>query len=246
MRIVLLHGLACSARSFDRLVPVLRAAGHEAEALDLPGHGSDAGGEGADSIAEMAGAVRDVVREPAVLVGHSLGGLVACAVAEQDPALARRVVCVNTPPTVAARLTAHRGPERLLRTPGLGPLLWRAAPVSRTREGLRTAFGPGHDVPDVFVADARRLSWTTFVRATRAVDEYVAERPLAERLAALGVPATVVFGEEDHRVDPGSLASFPPEVEVVRVPGAGHTPVWEAPGVVGAAITAELHLGSAG
>lgn len=236
MRLVLLHGLACSGRSFDRLVPPLRAAGHDVEAIDLPGHGTDAAGEGADSIAEMAGAVRDVVDTPAVFVGHSMGGLVACAVAEQDPALAERVVCVNTPPTVAARLTAHRGPERLLRVPGLGPVLWRAATPDRTRAGLRTAFAPGHDVPDAFVEDARRLSWTTFVRATKAIDEHLGERSLPERLAGLRVPATVVFGVEDRRVDPATLAAYAPPVEVVRIPGVGHTPVWEAPSAVAAAL----------
>lgn len=236
MRLVLLHGLACSGRSFDRLVPLLRAAGHDPVVVDLPGHGTDAGGPGADSIAEMAGAVRDVVDAPAAFLGHSMGGLVACAVAEQDPALVERLLCVNTPPTVAARLTAHRGPERLLRVPGLGPLLWRAATPDRTRAGLRTAFAPGHDVPDVFVEDARRLSWTTFVRATRAVDEYVGDAPLAGRLAALDVPVTVVFGTEDRRVDPASLDVFGPPVDVVRVPGAGHSPVWETPEAVVAAL----------
>lgn len=229
MRVVLLHGLAGSKRAFDRLRPLLEDAGHDVLAIDLPGHGSDAAGEGADSIEEMAGAVRDVVGEPAVFLGHSMGGLVATAVAEQDPALVERLVLVDSPPTYASRLTARGGSERALRVPLLGPVLWRAAPASRTREGLASAFAPGVPVPDVFVEDARKLSWTTFVRATSAVDEYVEDRPLHDRVTALDVPVTVVFGERDQRVDPASLTGYAEAVDVVRIAEAGHSPIWETP-----------------
>lgn len=232
MLVVLLHGLACSTRSFDRLAPLLRVEGHEVVAVDLPGHGGDAENPGADSIAEMAGHVRDLVAAPATFLGHSMGGLVACAVAEQDPRLARRVVCVNSPPTYESRLTARSGPERALRVRGLGPLLWRGATPERTREGLRTAFATG-DVPDLFVEDARRLSWSTFVRATTAVDEYVLDAPLDERLRALDVPFTVVFGMRDRRVDPATTSRFD---AVIEIGDAGHTPIWEAPEAIAAAL----------
>jgi pimeloyl-ACP methyl ester carboxylesterase len=234
VRVVLLHGLAGSRRAFDRLQPLLAA--HEVVALDLPGHGDDAAGAGAESIEEMAGAVRDVVSEPAVLLGHSMGGLVATAVAEQDPALVERLVLVNTPPTWGSRLTARGGTERALRVPLLGPLVWHAAPASRTRDGLRSAFAPGVAVPDVFVEDARKLSWTTFVRATSSVDLYVEERTLAERVAALDVPVTVVFGTQDQRVAPASLRDYGEDVEVVRIPEAGHSPIWETPDRVAAVL----------
>ena len=50
---------------------------------------------------------------------------------------------------------------------------------------MATAVALGGEVPDVFVEDSRRLTWSTFAAATRAVDEYVSETPLHERVAAL-------------------------------------------------------------
>lgn len=232
MRFVLLHGLLCSARTLDRVAGPLRAAGHEVLVPDLPGHGTDAANPGAESIEEMAGSVRDVAAGPAVLVGHSMGGLVAVAVAEQDPAFATHVVAINAPATFASRLTARGGPERLLTVAGLGPLLWRVLPQRVRRDGLRTAFAPGTEVPDVFLAAAGAARWRTFRDATLAIDHYVHDEPLPERVAALDVPVTIVFGEQDARVDPATVARYEALEDgpaVLRIPQSGHSPVWETP-----------------
>jgi len=51
---------------------------------------------------------------------------------------------------------------------------------------------------------------------------------------------TIVFGEQDRRVDPASLSGYDgvPGVEVVRIPEAGHTPIWETPERVAEALGA--------
>lgn len=235
MRIVLIHGLAESARVFHRLAPLL--VGHEVLAVELPGHGRDAANEGAESIEEMAGAVRDEVTEPSVFVGHSMGGLVAAAVAEQAPELVERLVLVNSPPTVASRLTAHRGGEGLLRRSVIGALAWRVMGEGAVRRGLSSAVAPGTEVPQFMVDDLRRLSWKTFVHATAAVDWYVHESSLQERVAELGLPTTVIFGEQDQRVDIATLDDYSGEhVEIVRLPDAGHSPILETPESVAAAV----------
>jgi pimeloyl-ACP methyl ester carboxylesterase len=140
-------------------------------------------------------------------------------------------VLFDTPPAYEARLTARTGREGLMRSRLAGPLLWRLANEERARDGLRTAFAPGFDVPDVFVDDLLATPWAGFAGGTTAIDDYLRERPLAARLGALPVPATFVYGEEDARVDPESLSDFDDlaGVEVVRLPGVGHTPIWEAP-----------------
>ncbi len=202
-------------------------------AVDLPGHGTHAGTDGVATIEEMAAAVTPA--EPAVVVGHSMGGLVATAVAERAPDRVERLVLVNSPPTVASRMTANSGSERALRLPVLGPLLWRAATDGMRRSGAASAVAPGYPVPDVFVQDAQRLTWRAFVRATSAVDAYLAARTLHDRVAALPTPVTVVFGERDRRVALDSLDAYT-TAEVVRVRDAGHSPVWETPGRVAAAL----------
>jgi pimeloyl-ACP methyl ester carboxylesterase len=233
--LVLVHGLGCTRRSWDRVVPLLEDR-FRLLLVDLPGFGGRA--EEArrdvtieDMAAALAGDMEAAGLSDAVIAGHSMGGLVATALAEASPALAGRLVLIDTPPAYDARLTARTSQERLLRTPVIGPLLWRAASRDRLRSGLESAFAPGFDVPDTFVDDLEATPWAGFAGGTTAVDDYLTERPLAARLGALPVPVTFVFGDEDRRVDSASPAAFDgvAGVEVVRLPGVGHTPIWEAP-----------------
>jgi pimeloyl-ACP methyl ester carboxylesterase len=149
--VVLLHGLASSHRIWERVIPLL--GGDCAPlALDL------IGGQPVDV---EAAAVIEWLDRPAVLAGHSLGGLVATAVA----------VLVNSPPTLASRLTANSGPERVMELPLVGRLLWALAPDDQLRRGARSAVAPGTPVPDLLVEDVRATSYSAFVaqpaRSTR-------------------------------------------------------------------------------
>jgi pimeloyl-ACP methyl ester carboxylesterase len=75
--IVLVHGAWHGAWAWERVLPLLTAAGVACRALDLPGHGED-GGPFGDLDADIA-RVRETLDEvdgDAVLVGHSYGGAV--------------------------------------------------------------------------------------------------------------------------------------------------------------------------
>jgi pimeloyl-ACP methyl ester carboxylesterase len=232
--VVLLHGLGCSMRSFERLVPLLTGR-CRVLVVDLPGFGGTPG-NGDYSMPAHAAAVRPLLDGPATVVGHSMGGLVGMALAEHDPGVVAKLVPVDSPPTPESRLTTHTGTEKLLRMPVVGPLVWRLADDDRLRAGLATAFAPGHDVPDVFLDDLRKTTWKAFAGSTKAVDTYVGERSLSERLRASGTAAHVVFGEQDQRVELGSLDGYEGVAPVTRLPGAGHTPIWEDPEAVAAVV----------
>jgi pimeloyl-ACP methyl ester carboxylesterase len=74
---VLVHGAWHGAWCFDRVVPLLEAAGIPVRAVDLPGHGDDRG-----PFTDLHGdsarvrSVLDAVEGEAVLLGHSYGGAV--------------------------------------------------------------------------------------------------------------------------------------------------------------------------
>jgi pimeloyl-ACP methyl ester carboxylesterase len=235
MTVVLVHGLGATKRSWDLVAPHLGT--DPFLAVDLPGFGSRAAEARRDvTLADMAAALAEDMDaaglSDAVVAGHSMGGIVATALAETRPGLVGRLVLFNTPTAYEARLTARTGREGLMRSRVAGPLLWRLMNDDRAREGLRTAFAPGFsEIPDVFVEDLVATPWAGFAGGTTAIDDYLQERPLAARLGALPVPVTFVFGDEDSRVDPASLSDFDDVagVEVVRLPGVGHTPIWEAP-----------------
>jgi pimeloyl-ACP methyl ester carboxylesterase len=118
-----------------------------------------------------------------------------------------------------------------LRRPILGDIAWRLMNDDARRQGLQTAFAPDADIPDVFVEDIARCSHTSFKHSTMALEEYLDAEPLVDRVAALGIPTTLIFGTRDQRVDIASLEPFVGMrgVTVELLDRAGHTPMWEQP-----------------
>jgi pimeloyl-ACP methyl ester carboxylesterase len=95
-RYILIHGAWGNAASWLRLVPLLEARGQSVEALDLPGHGADATPPDTVGMAAYVAAVEAVLLDgpPAILVGHSMGGIVIAQVAANQPAHVIRCVYV--------------------------------------------------------------------------------------------------------------------------------------------------------
>jgi pimeloyl-ACP methyl ester carboxylesterase len=87
-RFVLVHGAFGGAWSWDPVVGPLEAAGHTVETLDLPGGGDDrtpVEGVTLEACAERVCAQLRERPEPAVLVGHSMGGVVITQAAANCP-----------------------------------------------------------------------------------------------------------------------------------------------------------------
>lgn len=142
------HGLATTRVIWRRVVPLLRD-GRSVVTLDVPGFGaSPPAGPGfeLDAVADAIADGLSHVETPFDLVGHSLGGAVAIAVADRYPERVRRLVLVapaglRRMPDPAARvfgITAERAiPLRRLGAP-LADLRWgrrllcrRARPTPR-------------------------------------------------------------------------------------------------------------------
>jgi len=90
MRFVLIHGGFHGAWCWGRTIPELKTLGHEAIAIDIPGHG-----ERVHEEATMAGrldAVLSVLQPGDVLVGHSGGGLEITRAADAAPELVSHVI----------------------------------------------------------------------------------------------------------------------------------------------------------
>lgn len=83
-----MHGGWVGGWYWKKIVPLLEVAGHRVETPDLPGHGDDRTPipeVSLQSYADRVCQVLDSSPEPAVLVGHSMGGLVISQAAEQRP-----------------------------------------------------------------------------------------------------------------------------------------------------------------
>jgi pimeloyl-ACP methyl ester carboxylesterase len=85
---VLVHGSFHGAWCWERLTPLLTAAGHRVVAPDLPGSGADStplAQVNLERYVERICAVVDAQAEPPILVAHSMGGIVCAQVAERRP-----------------------------------------------------------------------------------------------------------------------------------------------------------------
>jgi len=98
---VLTHGTWQASWIWREVVPMLERRGHRAIAVDLPGHGSDRMPLGEIRMQHYVDAVVrtiDTLDEPAILAGHSMGGLIAAVAEARCGALAAVVfVAANIP-----------------------------------------------------------------------------------------------------------------------------------------------------
>ncbi|WP_099023797.1 alpha/beta fold hydrolase [Mycolicibacterium palauense] len=90
MRFVLVHGGFHAAWCWDRTVEELRRRGHDAVAVDLPGHGARLDEE--STLQNRRQAIVEVLRPGDVLVGHSGGGFDATLAADAAPGLVGHIV----------------------------------------------------------------------------------------------------------------------------------------------------------
>jgi pimeloyl-ACP methyl ester carboxylesterase len=177
MHLVLVPGLWLPASTWDRVVPLLEAAGHTVHPLALPGTESPTADRSSitaqdhvDAIVAAVDAV-DPAAGPVVLVGHSVGGALAWAAVDARPERVARIVFVASEPRSDGEATADGLPEADGEVPmpdwsafdddelrGLDEQL-RAelrgtavpAPLRVTRDPLRLADDRRLDVPATFV-----------------------------------------------------------------------------------------------
>ncbi len=241
--IVLLHCFTCAINWWDKMMPLLDRD-HRVVAIDLLGHGGSekpASGYDTPNQADLVAQALDRlgVRD-AEVIGHSLGGAVATALAEQSPKLVNRLVIIDS--------RSSRADEgdlgtlaKLAFTPVIGEALWKIKPDFAVKKGLEVAFAPGFDVPDAFVEDVNQMTFSAY--ADSGDDDYTDEKPLADRIAATGKPLLVIIGTEEQIIDDPreALAHYKeavPEAQTKLIHGAGHSPNVEKPAQTAALVLA--------
>ncbi|OBK78957.1 alpha/beta fold hydrolase [Mycobacterium sp. 1164985.4] len=93
MRFVFVHGGFHAAWCWERTIDELTGLGHEAVAVDLPGHGTRVGEE--STLANRRDAIVAALRagsDKSVLVGHSGGGFDATLAADAAPELVAHII----------------------------------------------------------------------------------------------------------------------------------------------------------
>jgi pimeloyl-ACP methyl ester carboxylesterase len=241
--LVLLHCFVCSLHSWEKVADRISAR-ERVLRLDLLGFGGSAKPDSGYAIADqadyLAAALRKLGVERTVVAGNSFGAVVATALAERHPELVAGVVLVDMAPELSYGDTPAL--QWLSYQQIIGQLLRRITPDSRAKSTIEDRlFSPGFNParafpdPERIVDDFRATTFTSYTKTGEAIDDYMSEAPLDERLAATGKPALVVFGSEDQ-VYPAkqSLDAYKdvPQARAALVPGAGHAPQLEDAGSV--------------
>jgi alpha-beta hydrolase superfamily lysophospholipase len=221
--VLLVHGLGEHSGRWERVGAQLAAAGLHVAAFDLRGHGSSGGARAhADRWSDLLDDVEDrlaaarVPDYPAVLYGHSLGGLLCT----------EYLLSCRPAPDLAVLSAAALGDNVSTAIHRLAPLLARARP----RLELANPFSPDQLSRDPAVGAAYRGDPLVLTKTTvrlgsaifAAADDVNARLMAGERLPC---PTLVVHGEADQIVPPASTEPLTAAGATRRtLPGVLHEP----------------------
>lgn len=232
--IVLIHCFTCAINWWNGMMPRLDRT-HRVIAVDLRGYGGSEKPRSGYSMEDQASFVAEALNRlgvrGATVVGHSLGGTVATALSEGFPQLVRHLVIVDQAPDESYESGGLPFTAELTFLPVLGPALWQVTPDFAIKDGLGAAFAPGYSVPDRFVEDFHRMTYTSYTSDTEEGD-YSNAVPLDRRIARDGTPLLAIFGAEDQIYDSKkALAAYAkvPGAKTELIAGAGHSPNVEKP-----------------
>jgi pimeloyl-ACP methyl ester carboxylesterase len=240
--IVLIHCFTCAINYWNAMIPRL-ARRHRVIAVDLLGHGGSEKPSSGYSVTNQADVVAEALGKLGVrnaeVVGHSLGGAVAVALAQRSPQLVNRVFIIDTPPT------HEEGDLGLVAKLGFAPVVgeafWRIKPDFAVKKGLEVAFAPGFDVPDEFVEDVDRMTFSAYDDSASGFDDYTKEEALDQRMRETGKPLMVIMGAEEQIVNEpakrlAEYRSTVPGTKTKLITGAGHSPNVEKPALTAALV----------
>lgn len=223
--LLLLHGGAAHAHWWDHVATVL-ARNFYVLALDLRGHGDSswvhdrAAYQIEDYVADLVETVATLALPPFVLIGHSLGGLVAMSYASAHSSNLRSLVIVDIGPRI--------GSNRFMRL-----LRWMPSPVYANEEEVSARFRLLPEQTSASPELFRYIAWHSVRRQedgsfTLKVDRATfgrEPRDLRTQLPHIQCPTLILRGRESHNLSSETMAEMLrlcPHALGVEIAGAGH------------------------
>ncbi len=221
--IVLVHGLGSGAGHWLPTARIL-ARRHHVVLVDLPGHGVSAMPDPFSlerSAQALDAALARASREPVVLVGHSLGGLVAAAEACASPGRVRALVLIETALRPQAEGAERRAALAALDRDYQGMLRQAYAAFGRDSAQGEALYREVAAMDPAVVKPWIRVAFTTDLSARMAR----LQCPLLVVLAPRSWPKGEPWVEAAAALGFGSV----PRVRAVRVDSCGHFMMLDRP-----------------
>jgi len=228
--VVFLHGVGGSARIWAPQLASFAAAGFQPVALDMLGYG---GREPVDRM-DFAMLAADVEAQIAqhgldrpIIVGHSMGGLLAQTLLRRSPRAYRAAVLSCTSPAFGDRSGEF---QKKFIADRLGPLDAGCTMAELAPTMVAAVSGPAPD------PGGRKLAIETIAatpeRSYRAAVHCLVDFDERANLPSIAVPVLCLAGEHDRLAPPGMMermAARIPGARYVCLKGVGHLPNVEAP-----------------
>jgi pimeloyl-ACP methyl ester carboxylesterase len=219
--LLFIHGLGESGLCFEHLLSAPQLKGHRLLIPDLPGYGRSPWPEGlplglVDQADHLAGWLRGRQAVPAVIIGHSMGGVVALLLAERHPDVVSGVIDIDGNKSPGDCVFSSQAGQYDLDT-------FAAAGFDQMRarihdKGYEDTAQRGYYV-SLRLADPR-----TYHRNSLELVEMSGRRDMAQRLAALAVPAVYIAGVPDGASVETHELLAQAQVPVVAIEPSGHWP----------------------
>ena len=235
--VVFVHGIGGSARVWAAQMAAFAAAGYTPVALDLPGYGGRppvATLDFEDVAADVEARIAERSLHRPVLVGHSMGGMIAQTALRRRPDGYVAVVLACTSPAFGSADGAF---QTKFVADRLGPLDAGKSMAELAPGMVERMIGPAADP----AARARAVEAMSAVPAEtyRAAVRCLVGFDERANLGRIAVPVLCLAGEKDPNAPAAvmeRMASKIPGAKYVCLPGIGHLPNLEAPAAFDAAI----------
>ena len=232
--ILMLHGIGGGHLAFAPQVESFAAAGYRAVSWDMPGYGRSASVEpynfkalAQSCIALIEALLAKDERKALILLGHSMGGMVAQEVMARRPDLVSRLILCGTSPAFGKPDGAWQQQFVAERTAPLDAGQSMAALAAKL---VPQMVGPGSLPEGVALAERcmAEVNPSTYRRALQALMGFDRKANLPN----IAVPTLLLAGEFDKNAPPAvmqKMAQHIPQSNYVELPGIGHLQNLEAP-----------------
>jgi len=221
--LLFLHGVGGGHHAWEHQVPYFGGLGYPSHAWDQPGYGHSALVEPYDLehvSAALARLIESLGGEPVVLVGHSMGGLIAQETYVRYPQLVKAMALCFTSPAFAG---GNSDFTKQFIAARIDPLDQGKTMADIAKALMPTMRGAVSDPAGLALAEQimSGIPPDTYRRAVRLLTTFDRRKELAD----IKVPTLLIAGSDDKTAPPAmmeKMAGKIPGSEYVLLDGCGH------------------------